>query len=171
MNKAIFTAMILVFTFQSLIAQYDNTEKLSILGGFTATGSEFVFYTDNVYGGNLQLVYDVLKIQEGAIGIKASGAWSDGYSGYYGGLNFRVGSRFFGDTDVLYGYSSISNPKLLGSYIPKEHDGGAFIWNIGIGFRFPSNPFLLRMAFIGHFPIGNKGLNSAFNLQVGYRIK
>jgi hypothetical protein len=66
--KTIFSTLILAFAVHSLIAQYDNSEKFTILGGFTATGSEFVFYSDNVYGGNVQLVYDVLKIQEGANG-------------------------------------------------------------------------------------------------------
>lgn len=42
-------------------AQYDDSEKLSVLAGFVSTGSEFVFWTDNVYGGNLQLLYDVKK--------------------------------------------------------------------------------------------------------------
>ena len=80
----------------AVTAQYDNSEKLTLLGGFTSTGSEFVFWQDNVYGGNVQLIYDVKKIEEGAIGLKAASAFSSGYSGYYGGLNLRVGSRFFG---------------------------------------------------------------------------
>jgi len=92
-------------------AQYDNSEKISVLAGFTSTGSEFVFWSDNVYGGNLQLVYDVKKIEEGAIGLKGSAALSDGYYGFYGGLNGRIGSRFFGDMDALFGYSSIENEK------------------------------------------------------------
>jgi len=62
-----------------------------------------------VYGGNLQLIYDFKKIEEGAIGLKGSAALSDGYNGFYGGLNGRIGSRFFGDMDVLFGYSSIKN--------------------------------------------------------------
>lgn len=153
-------------------AQYDNSEKLSILGGFTSTGSEFVFWDDNVYGGNLSFVYDVKKIHEGAIGIKGTGAWSSGYSGYYGGLNFRVGSRFFLDMDALYGHSSISNDKLLPSYtVDDEYKGGAFVGNIGIGYRFPDNPFFVRLAYIGHFATSNQGINTAFNLQLGYRLQ
>lgn len=68
-----------------------------MLAGIISTGSEFVFWSDNVYGGNLQINYDIKKIQEGAIGLKASTALSDGYQGYYGGMNARISSRFFGE--------------------------------------------------------------------------
>ena len=154
--------------FESAI--YDNSEKLSVLVGFTSTGSEFVFWSDNVYGGNLQLVYDIKKIEEGAIGLKGSVALSDGYSGYYGGLNFRIGSRFFGDVDLLFGYSSIKNEKLLTSYNTDQYNGGAFVGTIGIGYRF-ANPLFVRIAYAGHFPFSSKGLNSTFIFQLGYRIK
>lgn len=152
-------------------AQYDNSEKLSVLAGFVSTGSEFVFWTDNVYGGNLQLLYDVKKIHEGAIGLKASGSWASGFGGYFGGFNFRVGSRFFLDFDLLYGYSKVTNTKLLSNYNPKEHSGGALVGNIGFGYRFENNPLFVRLAYGGHFPTGNGGLNTAFNIQLGFRIK
>lgn len=169
--RSTLSIVFVLFCFQVVNAQYDNSEKLSILGGFTSTGSEFVFWSDNVYGGNFQILYDVKKIQEGAIGLKASGAWAEGFGGYYGGLNFRIGSRFFGDLDLMYGYSNISNEKLLSSYTPKEHSGGAFVGDIGIGYRFANNPLFVRLAYIGHFPTGNSGLNTAINIQLGYRIK
>lgn len=169
--RFLFTFVPLLFCFHLVNAQYDNSEKLSILGGFTSTGSEFVFWTDNVYGGNLQLVYDIKKIHEGAIGVKASGSWASGFGGYFGGLNFRVGSRFFADFDVLFGYSNITNEELLSSYTPKEHSGAALVSNIGIGFRLAESPLFFRLAFGGHFPSGNPGLNTGFNFQLGYRIK
>ena len=154
-------------------AQYDNSEKLSVLAGFVSTGSEFVFWSDNVYGGNLQLLYDVKKIHEGAIGIKASTALANGHQGYYGGPNFRIGSRFFGDIDLLFGYSSINNEKLLSNYGANvsEYKGAAFVGNIGFGYRFAENPLFVRLAYGGHFPIGHMGLNTAFTFQLGFRIK
>ena len=166
--------IIISFMFSSLlsVAQYDNSEKLSILAGFISTGSEFIFWSDNVYGGNLQVNYDVKKIDEGAIALKVSTALSNGYQGYYGGLNFRMGSRFFGDVDLLFGHSSITNEKLLSTYGTgiNEFSGGAFIGNIGIGFRFANNPLFVRMAYGGHFPMNHMGLNNAFSFQLGYRI-
>ena len=149
---------------------YDNSEKFSVIGGFTSTGSEFAFWSDNVYGGNVQLLFDVFKLGEGAIGIKASGAWSDGFSGYYGGLNLRIGSRFFGDLDLLFGYSSVKNEKLLESYQSDEFSGGAFVGTLGIGYRF-KNPLFLRLAFAGHFPFNDNGLNTGLMLQLGFRIR
>lgn len=168
--RLLFSLMLLVFSFQLVYAQYDNSEKLSILGGFTSTGSEFLFWSDNVYGGNLQLLYDIKKIHEGAIGVKAAGSWASGFGGYFGGLNFRVGSRFFADLDVLFGYSKITNEDLLSSYIPKEHSGTALVSNLGIGFRLAESPLFFRLAYGGHFPSGNSGLNTGFNLQLGYRF-
>lgn len=154
-------------------AQYDNSEKMSVLAGFVSTGSEFVFWSDNVYGGSLQLNYDVKKIEEGAIALKASTALSGGYQGYYGGANFRVGSRFFGDMDALFGYSSITDSKLLDNYGVgvAEYKGTAFVCNIGIGYRFADNPLFIRFAYGGHFPINQTGLNTDFSLQLGFRIK
>lgn len=168
------SVILLLFSFGiATHAQYDNSEKLSVLAGFVSTGSEYVFWTDNVYGGNLQLLYDVKKIEEGAIGLKASTALSNGYQGYYGGANLRIGSRFFGDLDLLFGYSSITNEKLLDTYGAgvSEFSGAAFVGNIGVGYRFANNPLFVRLAFGGHFPIDHKGLNSAFSLQLGFRIK
>lgn len=110
--KKISAVLLLLSLCISTHAQYDNTEKLSILTGFVSTGSEFIFWSDNVFGGNLQLLYDVKKVEEGAIGLKASTVLSSGYQGYYGGANLRVGSRFFGDLDLLFGYSSITSEKL-----------------------------------------------------------
>ena len=114
--KRIFIVLFLVVSNLVAQAQYDNSEKLSVLAGFISTGSEYIFWSDNVYGGNVQLIYDVKKIHEGAIGLKASTGFSKGFQGYYGGGNFRIGSRFFGDMDLLFGYSSINNEKLLSSY-------------------------------------------------------
>lgn len=170
MKKITITLALITFCHLAM-AQYDNSEKISILAGFTSTGSEFVFWSDNVYGGNLQLVYDVKKIEEGAIGLKGSAALSEGYSGFYGGLNGRIGSRFFGDMDALFGYSSIENEKLLTSYGTNQYSGAAFVWDMGIGFRFASNPLFVRMAFAAHVPIGHTGLNTAYIIQLGYRIK
>jgi len=169
MKKISFTVVLLFFVLLA-DAQYDNSEKMSLLVGFTTTGSEFVFWNDNVYGGNLQIVYDVKKIEEGAIAIKASGSWAEGFQGYYGGMNFRIGSRFFGDLDLLFGYSSVTNEKLLSGYDTDNYSGGAFIGGLGIGYRF-KNPLFIRLAYAGHFPFKSKGLNSGFNFQLGYRIK
>ena len=171
MKKIIQLAFMMLFAVH-VFAQYENDEKLTILGGMTTSGSEFVFWKYNVYGGNFQLVYDVKKIQEGAIALKASGSWADGFSGYYAGPNFRIGSRFFGDVDLLFGYSSISNEKLLTSY-PKidKYSGGAFVGNLGFGYRFPNNPLLVRLAFLSHFPFQkNVAVNYGYNLQIGYRF-
>ena len=105
MKKIIQLAFFLLLTVHAY-GQYDeNKEKITIISGFLSTGSKFVFSSDNVYGGNFQVVYDVLKIEEGSIGLKASGAWADGFSGYYGGANLRIESRFFGDLDLLFGHS------------------------------------------------------------------
>ncbi len=168
MNKII--TLLFLFTTLAVNAQYDNSEKLTILGGFTSTGSEFVFWADNVYGGNVQLLYDVKKIHEGAIGLKASSTFSNGYTGYYGGLNLRIGSRFFGDTDLLFGYSTISNETLLKSYDTDKFTGGAFVGNIGLGYRLANTPLLFRLAFCTHFPFGESALNTSYNIQIGYRI-
>lgn len=171
--KKIFT--LLLFILMSFVskAQYDNSEKLSILAGFVSTGSEYMFWSDNVYGGNFQINYDVKKIHEGAIALKASTTLASGFQGYYGGFNGRVGSRFFGDIDLLFGYSSISNIKLLGSYgaHASEYSGGAFVGNIGLGYRFANNPLFIRFAFGSHFALGQTGLNTSYNFQLGYRIK
>ena len=171
--KKVSITIVLIYSSLLTFAQYDNSEKLSILAGFASTGSEFVFWSDNVYGGNFQLVYDVKKIHEGAIGLKASVALSSGYQGYYGGLNFRIGSRFFGDIDLLFGYSSISNEKLLSNYGANvgKYSGGAFVGGIGIGYRFANNPLFVRLGYSSHFPIDHLGLNTAFTFQLGYRIK
>jgi len=171
--KRIFIVLFLVVSNLGVQAQYDNSEKLSVLAGFISTGSEYIFWSDNVYGGNVQLIYDVKKIHEGAIGLKASTGFSNGFQGYYGGGNFRIGSRFFGDMDLLFGYSSISNEKLLSSYGVgvSEYNGGAFVGNIGLGYRFVNSPLFVRLAYGGHFPINHMGLNSSFNLQLGFRIK
>jgi len=154
-------------------AQYDNSEKLSLLAGFVSTGSEYIFWSDNVYGGNLQLLYDVKKIDEGAIGLKASTVLSSGYQGYYGGANLRIGSQFFGDLDLLFGYSSITSEKLLDTYGAgvSEYSGAAFVGNLGFGYRFANNPLFVRVAYGAHTPIGNKGLNTGFSIQLGFRIK
>ena len=172
MKKVIPLTVFLFFFAIQVFGQHDeNREKYTVLGGFISSGSEFVFWSDNVYGGNFQLIYDVLKIDEGAVGLKASGTWADGFSGYYGGANLRMGSRLFGDLDLLLGYSSISNEKLLSTY-PKvtNYSGGAFVGNIGFGYRFPNNPLLFRLALTTHFPFKNVGLNYGYNIQIGYRF-
>ena len=171
MKKIIQLAVFLLFAVQ-VFGQYDeNKEKFTILGGVMTSGSEFIFQSDNVYGGNFQIIYDLLKIEEGSIGFKASGAWADGFSGYYGGTNLRIGSRLFGDLDLLLGYSSISNEKLLSTY-PKvdKYSGGAFIGNLGFGYRFPDNPLLIRLVLTSHFPFQDAGINYGYNLQIGYRF-
>ena len=170
--KKIITVSILLFSSILTFAQYDNSEKFTILAGFVSTGSEFIIFSDNTYGGNFQLVYDIKKIQEGAIALKASTTLSDGFQGYYGGANFRIGSRFFGDIDLLFGYSSITNESLLSSYGAgiDNYSGSAFVGNIGIGYRFANNPLLLRLVWGGHFPINHMGLNTTFSFQLGFRI-
>ena len=79
---------------------------------------------------------------------------------------------FFGDLDLLLGYSSISNEKLLSTY-PKvdKYSGGAFAGNVGLGYRFANNPLLIRFAITSHFPFQNVGINYGYSLQVGYRFK
>ncbi len=172
MKKIVATMFLVSFCYMAF-AQYDNSEKVSLLAGFTSTGSEFVFWQDNVYGGNIQLIYDVKKIEEGAIGIKLTTELADGYNGYYGGLNFRIGSRFFGDMDLLFGHSSLTNEKLLSNYGANvtEYSGAGFIWDIGIGYRFASNPLFIRMAYSAHTPMGHAGLNTIYSIQLGFRIK
>ncbi len=171
--KKIFFAFVLISVGFLSYGQYDNSEKLSLLAGFVSTGSDFVFWSDNVYGGSFQLVYDVKKIEEGALALKASTAFSSGFQGYYGGLNARIGSRFFGDVDLLFGYSSIHNEKLLDSYGAgvEKYSGGAFVGTLGIGYRFLKNPLFIRLAYGAHTPLGHTGLNTAFSLQLGFRIK
>ncbi len=169
--KKISIIIIMIYSSLQSFSQYDNSEKLSVLAGFTSAGSEFIFWSDNVYGGNLQFIYDFKKIEEGAIGFKGFGAWSNGYGGYYGGLNFRIGSRFFADMDLLFGYSSIDNEKLLTSYSTDKYSGGAFVGNIGIGYRLAESPLFFRLAYGGHFPFNDNGLNTAFFMQLGFRIK
>ena len=171
--KSIIITIILVLSSLISLAQYDNSEKLSILGGFVSTGSEYIFWSDNVYGGNLQLVYDVKKIEEGAIALKVSTTLANGFQGYYGGLNLRIGSRFFGDVDLLFGYSSITDEQLLSNYGANidKYSGASFVGNMGVGYRFANNPLFIRLAYGGHFPISHMGLNTAFSLQLGFRIK
>ena len=171
MKKYIIGSILLLFT-AGVFGQYDeNREKFTLLGGFISSGSEFVFWSDNVYGGNLQLVYDILKIGEGSIGLKASGAWAEGFGGYYGGASFRIGSRLFGDLDLLVGHSSISNEKLLSGYPGvNKYSGGAFAGNLGFGYRFPNNPFVVRLALTTHFPFKDVGINYGYNFQIGYRF-
>ncbi len=171
MKKFIITSLCLIYTSQ-VFGQFDeNKEKFTLLAGITSTGSEFVIWSDNVYGGNVQFVYDFIKIEEGAIAFKGSFAWSDGFSGYYGGANLRIGTHLFGDIDLLLGYSSISNEKLLSGYKGvSEYNGGAFVGNIGFGYRFITNPLLIRFAINSHFPFNGSGFNYGYNLQIGYRF-
>lgn len=174
MNLKTLVLNILLFSSYLSYSQFEeNNEKFTVLGGVTSTGSEFIIWSDNIYGGNVQFIYDVKKIEEGAIALKGSYSWADGFNGYYGGANIRIGSVLFADFDFLVGHSSVKNPELLKSYVDlsaDEYKGPAFVGNIGFGYRFPTNPLLLRFSFNTHFPFNERGLNSGYNLQVGYRF-
>ena len=166
------TLLIALSTCLYLKAQDEKGIILQV--GFNSTGSEFVFWEDNTYGGNVQLIYEVLRFagDASALGIKASGLFADGMSGGYAGLNLRVDELFFIDFDALIGYSSISNADLLTSYDfgTTEYSDLAGIFGIGIGYRFPSNPLHLRLAYALHMPFANSGLNGGLNLQLGFRF-
>ena len=110
--KTLIIALLCIVT--TLFGQQEKRE-ITILGGFATTGSEFIFWEDNTYGGNVQVIYELTKFAAGfsAVGFKASGMFADGMTGGYGGLNIRIDEPFFFDLDALLGYSSISNPDLL----------------------------------------------------------
>lgn len=172
MRKSIIIASFFLIYTSNIFGQFDeNKEKFTLLVGVTSTGSEFVIWQENVYGGNFQFVYDFKKIEEGAIAFKGSFALSDGYSGYYGGANLRIGAMLFADIDLLLGYSSLTNEKLLSGYPgTSKYSGGVFVGNLGFGYRFIDNPLLLRFAINSHFPFSGSGFNYGYNLQVGYRF-
>ncbi len=170
-NKIGFTVVTLLLINTLSIAQ-SNEKDLILLVGFNTTGSEFVFWDDNTYGGNVQVIKELVKFGGGfsAIGFKASGLFADGMLGGYGGLNFRVDEPFFFDFDALIGYSSVTNPNLLKSYDFKttEYNGMAFVSSLGIGYRLQNSPLLFRLAYSLHLPFGNNGLNTGLNFQLGY---
>ena len=166
-------AIVTLFFTTSSRAGSDKND-LMILGGFNTTGSEFIFWNDNTYGGNVQLIKELVEIFGGSstIGFKGSGLFADGMTGGYGGLNLRIDEPFFLDLDALVGYSSITNADLLKSYNfgTTEYQGMAFVTSLGMGYRFQNNPWLLRIAYTTHIPLANTGLNTGPNFQLGYRF-
>ena len=144
------------------------------MAGFATTGSEFIFWEDNTYGGNVQLIYELTKFAAGfsSVGFKASGMFADGMTGGYGGLNIRIDEPFFFDLDALLGYSSISNENLLLSYDKgiTEYSNMAFVTSLGAGYRFPNSPLLVRLAYAIHVPFNTTGFNGALNFQLGVRF-
>ncbi len=54
MKKTLVTIFLISSSLLSF-AQYDNSEKLSVLVGFVSSGSEFVFWSDNVTGATSNL--------------------------------------------------------------------------------------------------------------------
>ena len=167
-----FTIALLV----SCIALFGQQEKkeITVIAGFASTGSEFIFWSENTYGGNVQVIYELTKFGAGfsALGFKASGMFADGMTGGYGGLNLRVDEPFFVDLDALLGYSSITNSDLLSSYDKglSEYKNMAFVTSLGLGYRFPTSPLLLRLAYTVHVPFSSSGFNGALNFQLGYRF-
>jgi hypothetical protein len=157
----------------TLFGQQEKRE-ITVLGGFATTGSEFIFWEDNTYGGNVQVIYELTKFAAGfsAVGFKASGMFADGMTGGYGGLNIRIDEPFFFDLDALLGYSSITNADLLSSYSKgvTEFKDMAFVTNLGVGYRFPESPLLLRLAYGIHLPFNSNGFNGSLNFQLGYRF-
>ena len=172
--KKLAAALFILFSIQtaSLFAQDEKGIVLQI--GFNTTGSEFVFWEDNTYGGNIQMIYEVVRFagDASALGIKASGLFADGMTGGYAGINLRVDELFFVDFDAMLGYSSIDNPNLLQSYDigTIEYKDLAGIFGIGIGYRFQENPLHVRLAYALHLPLSNNGLNTGLNIQLGYRF-
>ena len=80
--RFLFFLLSIYFFVNVVTAQEASDEKkLVVLGGVTVTGSEFVFWEDNVVGGNLQLVYELKRFSAAAIGVKVAGGFSDGFSG------------------------------------------------------------------------------------------
>jgi len=169
--KTLIIALLCIVT--TLFGQQEKRE-ITILGGFATTGSEFIFWEDNTYGGNVQVIYELTKFAAGfsAVGFKASGMFADGMTGGYGGLNIRIDEPFFFDLDALLGYSSISNPDLLLSYDKgvTEFNNMAFVTSLGAGYRFPDSPLLVRLAYAIHVPFNSRGFNGALNFQLGLRF-
>lgn len=169
--KTLIIALLCIVT--TLFGQQEKRE-ITVLGGFATTGSEFIFWEDNTYGGNVQVIYELTKFAAGfsAVGFKASGMFADGMTGGYGGLNIRIDEPFFFDLDALLGYSSISNADLLSSYSKgiTEFKDMAFVTNLGVGYRFPESPLLLRLAYGIHLPFNSNGFNGSLNFQLGYRF-
>ncbi len=173
MNKSVrVTLCILLLSSFHSFAQ--SGKEKTILIGFNSTGSEFIFWEDNTYGGNVQFIYEITKFggDFSAIGFKASGIFANGFTGGYGGINLRIDEPFFIDLDALIGYSGISNTDLLKSYErgTTEYSGMAFVSSIGVGYRIPESPLLFRLAYGIHIPFTGSGLNGALNLQLGFRF-
>ena len=87
-------------------------------------------------------------------------------------MNLRIDDLFFVDFDALIGYSNITNPKLLQTYDrgTMEYSDLAMVFGVGVGYRFPGNPLLIRLAYGLHSPLNNGGLNGALNIQLGVRF-
>lgn len=172
--KQHYIAVCAILLYSNLLFGQSEKKEITILGGFASTGSEFIFWDDNTYGGNVQLIYELVKFggDFSALGFKASGMFADGMTGGYGGLNIRIDEPFFIDFDALLGYSSITNPDLLASYDrgTTEYKDMAFATSIGVGYRFPNSPLLLRIAYAIHIPFNSSGFNGALNFQLGVRF-
>ena len=166
--------IILGFVFcSSLInAQFDNSEKFTLMLGTITNGPDDYEFDETVFGFSIQGIYDVVKMHEGAIGIKASAGFGDGFNGYFGGVNARIGARFFLDMDLLFGYKEITNPKLITTYPGlKEYKGNAVLWDLGFGYRFDNSPLVLRGGIGASFATGYAGVSPVFGVQLGYRFK
>jgi hypothetical protein len=157
------------------VAQYDNSEKFTFYAGVVTNGPDEYDFSDSVYGLSVHCVYDALKMHEGALGVKVSSGFGDGFKAYYLGPNIRFGSRFFLDMDLLFGYKEITNLKLLKTYpsFPSrtEYKGTAFLWDVGFGFRFSDIPLVLRGVIGASFATGYDGVSAVFGLHAGYRFK
>ena len=168
--KKILIAFLLgtVFTY----SQYDNSEKFTVYAGVITNGPDEYDFSDVVYGFGVHAVYDALKMHEGALGVKASAGFGDGFNAYYLGPNIRFGSRFFLDMDVLFGYKEITNPKLLTTFPGRtEYKGTAILWDVGFGYRFADMPLVLRGVMGISFATGYDGVSPVFGLHAGYRFK
>jgi len=167
-----------VLTFSLFVlsmAKAQSDDKNALLIGFNSTGSEFVFWESNTYGLNVQYLREIAELGGGfsSLSLKGAGIFADGFTGGYGGLNIRVDEPFFVDMDVLFGYSNITNAELLKTYERNttEYKDLAFITSLGVGYRFPSNPLILRLAYGVHWPISSSsGFNGALNLQLGVKF-
>ena len=152
--------------------QYDNSEKFTLYAGVITNGPDEYDFSDSVYGFGVHGVYDALKMHEGALGVKVSAGFGDGFNAYYLGPNIRFGSRFFLDMDVLFGYKEITNPKLLTTFPDRDsYKGSAILWDVGFGYRFEDIPLVLRGVMGISFATGYHGASPIFGLHAGYRFK
>lgn len=158
-----------------LATSAQSDEKNAVMIGFNSTGSEFVFWESNTYGFNVQYMRELVELGSGfsSLSFKASGLFANGMTGGYGGLNIRVDEPFFFDLDALFGYSSIKNAELLKTYDRNisEYNDLAIITGLGVGYRFPDNPLILRLAYAVHWALSdNSGFNGGLNLQLGFKF-